>query len=62
MILSFFSAIVWLSLASTWSIVSLCLKVCLSTGLSVSLEIMVLTTDYSLSSTCRATIDLIDSK
>ena len=59
MILGCFSVSLRLLLTSAWSVVSLCLKFRLSTGLSASLEIMVLTAGCTLSSTCRGTIDLM---
>ena len=60
-ILCCFSVNLRLSLVFAWFIVSLFLAVSLSTGLSASLEIIVLTTGSSLYLTCRGTVDLIDS-
>ena len=48
-----------LLLAFAWSVISLCLEFCLSTGVSASQEIMVLATGCTLSSVCRGTIDLM---
>ena len=60
-ILCCFSVNLRLPLVFAWFIVSLFLAVSLSTGLSASLEIIVLTTGSSLYLTCRGTVDLIDS-
>ena len=62
MILSCFLVRVRLLLTSAWSVVSLRFKFSLFTGLSASLEIMMLTNGYTLSSTSRGTIDLMGSR